>query len=97
MAGYRGADVAELADALDSKSGTREGVGVRAPPSAPTESPGTKKKMCVCARARTHTAELPSLDRKTVSKPHTVTSRFRSTTCPVMGAVVLEDAFPLEA
>ena len=29
------ADVAELADALDSKSGTREGVGVRAPPSAP--------------------------------------------------------------
>ena len=30
------ADVAELADALDSKSGTRKSVGVRSPPSAPT-------------------------------------------------------------
>src|SRR5262245_11967245 len=29
------ADVAELADALDSKSGTRKGVWVRPPPSAP--------------------------------------------------------------
>ena len=29
------ADVAELADALDSKSGTRESVWVRPPPSAP--------------------------------------------------------------
>ena len=32
------ADVAELADALDSKSGIRKGVWVRPPPSAPTES-----------------------------------------------------------
>ena len=30
------ADVAELADALDSKSGTRKSVWVRPPPSAPT-------------------------------------------------------------
>jgi hypothetical protein len=30
------ADVAELADALDSKSGTRKGVWVRPPPSAPS-------------------------------------------------------------
>jgi hypothetical protein len=30
------ADVAELADALDSKSSTRESVWVRPPPSAPT-------------------------------------------------------------
>jgi hypothetical protein len=29
------ADVAELADALDSKSGIRKGVWVRPPPSAP--------------------------------------------------------------
>ena len=29
------AGVAELADALDSKSGVREDVGVRAPPPAP--------------------------------------------------------------
>ena len=34
------ADVAELADALDSKSGTRESVWVRPPPSAPPELPG---------------------------------------------------------
>src|SRR6266576_3547934 len=33
------ADVAELADALDSKSSTRESVWVRPPPSAPYESP----------------------------------------------------------
>src|SRR5262249_55558926 len=33
----KGADVAELADALDSKSSTRESVWVRPPPSAPTE------------------------------------------------------------
>jgi hypothetical protein len=31
--------VAELADALDSKSGTRESVWVRPPPSAPSEMP----------------------------------------------------------
>ena len=31
-----GADVAELADALDSKSGARKGMWVRPPPSAPT-------------------------------------------------------------
>ena len=31
----RGAGVAELADALDSKSGSRKGVGVRAPPPVP--------------------------------------------------------------
>ncbi len=30
-----GAGVAELADALDSKSGSRKGVGVRAPPPVP--------------------------------------------------------------
>ena len=29
--------MAELADALDSKSGTRKSVGVRAPPSAPLD------------------------------------------------------------
>ena len=33
-----GADVAELADALDSKSGIREDVWVRPPPSAPSKS-----------------------------------------------------------
>jgi hypothetical protein len=33
------ADVAELADALDSKSGTRKSVWVRPPPSAPSNSP----------------------------------------------------------
>ena len=33
---HRCADVAELADALDSKSGTRKSVWVRPPPSAPT-------------------------------------------------------------
>jgi hypothetical protein len=32
------ADVAELADALDSKSGIREDVWVRPPPSAPLKS-----------------------------------------------------------
>src|ERR1043166_3920835 len=32
------ADVAELADALDSKSGTRKGVWVRPPPSAPPKN-----------------------------------------------------------
>ena len=32
------ADVAELADALDSKSSTRESVWVRPPPSAPSKS-----------------------------------------------------------
>src|ERR1035438_2478364 len=32
------ADVAELADALDSKSGTRKSVWVRPPPSAPLEN-----------------------------------------------------------
>ena len=32
------ADVAELADALDSKSGIREDVWVRPPPSAPFQS-----------------------------------------------------------
>jgi hypothetical protein len=32
------ADVAELADAPDSKSGTRESVWVRPPPSAPSKS-----------------------------------------------------------
>jgi hypothetical protein len=31
------ADVAELADALDSKSGIRKGVWVRPPPSAPPQ------------------------------------------------------------
>jgi hypothetical protein len=35
---YHNADVAELADALDSKSGTRKGVWVRPPPSAPTRA-----------------------------------------------------------
>ena len=30
-----GAGVAELADALDSKSGSRKGVGVRSPPPVP--------------------------------------------------------------
>ena len=34
------ADVAELADALDSKSGTRKSVWVRPPPSAPLEIKG---------------------------------------------------------
>lgn len=34
------ADVAELADALDSKSGTRESVWVRPPPSAPPSMRG---------------------------------------------------------
>ena len=33
------ADVAELADALDSKSGIREDVWVRPPPSAPISNP----------------------------------------------------------
>src|SRR5678816_2188206 len=33
---HRCADVAQLADALDSKSGTRKSVWVRPPPSAPT-------------------------------------------------------------
>ena len=34
----RGAGVAELADALDSKSGTRKGVGVRVPPPVPNST-----------------------------------------------------------
>lgn len=34
----RGAGVAELADALDSKSGSRKGVGVRAPPPVPNST-----------------------------------------------------------
>ena len=37
------ADVAELADALDSKSGTRESVWVRPPPSAPLPQVVTEK------------------------------------------------------
>ncbi len=36
---YQCADVAELADALDSKSGNREVVWVRPPPSAPINLP----------------------------------------------------------
>ncbi len=35
LLGFQCADVAELADALDSKSGNREVVWVRPPPSAP--------------------------------------------------------------
>lgn len=38
--GRSAADVAELADALDSKSGTRKGVWVRPPPSAPLKIKG---------------------------------------------------------
>src|SRR6185295_3442740 len=45
----RCADVAELADALDSKSGTRKSVWVRPPPSAP-------KTDCSC-RAAQHTSQ----------------------------------------
>src|SRR4051812_7579566 len=37
MVCYFRADVAELADALDSKSGTRKSVWVRPPPSAPMQ------------------------------------------------------------
>ena len=37
ISSHQTADVAELADALDSKSGTRKGVWVRPPPSAPWE------------------------------------------------------------
>ena len=44
--GFSVADVAELADALDSKSGTRKGVWVRPPPSAP---PGNKGETAVLA------------------------------------------------
>ncbi len=36
--GLLGAEVAELADALDSGSSARKGVGVRVPPSAPSDS-----------------------------------------------------------
>ena len=38
------ADVAELADALDSKSSTRKSVWVRPPPSAPASFSGFAKK-----------------------------------------------------
>ena len=40
---FRCADVAELADALDSKSGNRKVVWVRPPPSAPMKSPGDEE------------------------------------------------------
>ena len=44
IARHQTADVAELADALDSKSGTRKSVWVRPPPSAPLEIMGRTRK-----------------------------------------------------
>src|SRR5204863_2855312 len=50
------ADVAELADALDSKSGTRKSVWVRPPPSAPIKS----RANCACASTSTAPHSWPS-------------------------------------
>jgi hypothetical protein len=47
------ADVAELADALDSKSSTRESVWVRPPPSAPLKTP---REHIGCGRSQGRTA-----------------------------------------
>src|SRR5216684_162849 len=65
------ADVAELADALDSKSGIRKDVWVRPPPSAPSRNPRENSGFSSVRNAAFATA--PTV---TSARPHSFARRF---------------------
>ena len=60
---YSMASVAESVDAPDSKSGTREGVGVRVPPEAPLTKIMLKNKL-LSRLAKTTTPKTTPIDRR---------------------------------